>query len=105
MTVGPAPQPAQQRGRDEVHRGLAPARALHHQGSALLSDQRLDGVPLVLAQPRVARRGADEAGEHGIGGRTQILAVRGGQVFVAHGPMQPDASDIARTSGRTVDSF
>lgn len=41
----------------------------------------------VITQPGVARPGADEAGENGIG--------RSAQVFVGHGPMQADGSDIA----------
>lgn len=77
---------AQQRGRDEVHRGLAPARALHDQGPPLVRDEGLDRPPLVLAQPGGSRGVAHETGEYGVG--------RGPQVCV-HAPMQPDGSDIA----------
>ena len=72
ITVGPLPALAQQRRRDEVDRGLAPARALHDQGAALVGDQCLDRPPLVLAQPGRARGVPDEAGQDGIGCGTQI---------------------------------
>lgn len=52
----PGTRLAQQRGRDEVHRGLAPAGALHDQRSALVGHQRLDRAPLVLAQPCLPAR-------------------------------------------------
>lgn len=57
----------QQRGGDEVHGGLAPARALDDQRAALVRDEGFDRPPLVLAQPSGARRIAHQAGEYGIG--------------------------------------
>lgn len=52
----------QQRGGHEVHRGLAPARALDHQRPPLVRDEGLDRTPLVLAQPGGARGVAHETG-------------------------------------------
>ena len=97
---------AQQGGRDEVHRGLAPAGALHDQRSALVGHQRLDGAPLVLAQSGLAVLRADEPGQDGVGCRAQVFTVEAGRgvggcgvrVFVGHGSMQPDGSDKPRTS-------
>lgn len=73
-----------------MHRRLAPDRELHDEGPALAGDQRLDGSPLVLAQPGTAGLVADGAGEDGVG--------RCAEFFVAHASMQPDASDIRRTT-------
>ena len=50
------PGRAQQRGRDEVDRRLAPPGPLHHQRPPLLGHQGADRRPLVLAQPRVLAR-------------------------------------------------
>ncbi len=50
---GPGPGRAQQRGRDEVDRRLAPPGPLHHQRAPLLGDEGADRRPLVVAQPRV----------------------------------------------------
>ena len=50
------PGRAQQRGRDEVDRRLAPPGPLHHQRPPLLGDEGADRRPLVLAQPRVLAR-------------------------------------------------
>ena len=41
----------QQRCGDEVDRRLSPAGALHDQRPAALGDERLDGGPLILAEP------------------------------------------------------
>lgn len=59
----------------------------------MIGDQRLDRPPLILAQPGLAAGIPDEAGQDGIGSGTQI--------FVAHAPMQPDATDNARTPARS----
>ena len=50
--AGPAPAPPQQLRRDEVHRRLAPAGALHHQHPLTTIDQPVDRPPLVVAQRR-----------------------------------------------------
>ena len=52
----PGPRRAQQRGRDEVDRGLAPAGALHHERAPLLRDEGADRCPLVVPQPRMVAR-------------------------------------------------
>ncbi len=73
---GPAaPRPQQRRGH-EVHGGLAPARALDDQCTALVGDERLDRPPLVLAQPGLARGVPDETGEDRVGGRPEIRVAR-----------------------------
>jgi hypothetical protein len=64
----------QQRGRDEVHRRLAPAGPLDHQRSAPLRDEGADRRPLVVPQPRVL------AGEG-----PQVLLGRRAQFVVRHG--------------------
>jgi hypothetical protein len=61
---GPGALLAQQGRRDEVHRGLPPAGALHHQRPPAVLDQRPHGRPLVLAQPGVR---AGQGGQHGFG--------------------------------------
>lgn len=71
----------QQRRRDEIDRGLAPARALHDQRAAVVGDQRLDRPPLIFAQPGRAAGIPDETGQDGIGCGTQL--------FVAHAPCNP----------------
>lgn len=76
---------AQQSGGDEVHRRLAPARALHHQGTSALLHQGRHRLPLVLPQPGRTARGADELGEDGIG--------FGAELQIVHASMQPDATD------------
>ena len=66
---------AQQACRDEIDGRLAPAGALHDQRTTPIRDQRLDGRPLVLAQPR-ARTG--EGGQQLIRPGSQGRAVGGG---------------------------
>ncbi len=44
---------AQEGGRDEIHRRLAPSGALHHENAAPVCDQGADRAPLVLAQSRL----------------------------------------------------
>ena len=56
---------AQQRGGDEVHGGLAPPGALHHQRPPVPGDERVDRAPLVVAQPRVVP--PDQAAQHRLG--------------------------------------
>ncbi len=67
---------AQQRGRDEVDRRLAPPGALHDERAAVVGDQRLDGHPLVVAQPGV--RVSHEGDEGRLGGGPQRVPVDGG---------------------------
>src|SRR5690606_7586838 len=50
---------------DEVHRRLAPTRALDDERPAALRDERLDRGPLILAQLRA--RGSDERAQHLLG--------------------------------------
>jgi hypothetical protein len=45
---------AEQRGRDEIHRRLAPSGALHHEHAAPVCGERADRGPLVLAQSRLS---------------------------------------------------
>lgn len=66
----------QQGRRHEVHRGLAPPRALHDQGAALVGDQCLDGSPLVLAQPRRSGAVPDEPGEDPVSSLAQLGLAR-----------------------------
>ena len=49
----PGAEPAQQRGGDEVDRGLAPAGLLYDEHPALLHHEGLDRGPLVVVEPRV----------------------------------------------------
>lgn len=86
----------QQRGRDEIHGGLAPAGPLDDQRSAPVRDQCLDGPPLVLAQPGSVGGVPDESGQYGIGRSPELCAV-----CVGHAPMQPDGCDKPRTTPRT----
>ncbi|CAM5653552.1 hypothetical protein SALBM135S_01781 [Streptomyces alboniger] len=81
---GPRAAAAQQGRRDEVHRRLAPAGALHHQTRSALPHQGGHGLPLVLALCRAARI-ADEFGEDCIG--------FGAELQIVHAPMQPDTTD------------
>lgn len=76
---------AQQSGGDEVHRRLAPARALHHQGATALLHQGRHRLPLVLPQPGRTAGGTDELSEDGIG--------FGAELQIVHVSMQPDATD------------
>lgn len=76
ITVGPLPLARSNDVAHEVHRGLAPPRALHDQGPAPLGDQRLDRPPLILAQPGRARGIPDEPGEDGIRLRPEIRVAR-----------------------------
>ena len=61
---------AQQRRRDEVHRGLAPARALDAQHARAVLDQVGHGLALVLAEAGSGSRQALEQFVHHIDGRT-----------------------------------
>ena len=70
---------AQQRGGHEVHRGLAPAGALHDERPPPLRHERVDRRPLVFPQARL-RPG--QRGEGGFGLPTQILF---GRRHAAHG--------------------
>ncbi|OEV03779.1 hypothetical protein AN219_38115 [Streptomyces nanshensis] len=74
---GSLPGRPEQRGRDEVDGRLAPSGALDHKSPPPLGDQRLDGPPLVVAQPCLARVVADEAGENSIGLEAQFRVVHG----------------------------
>ena len=49
---------AQQRGREEVDGGLAPARALHAQHAGAIVDEVRDRLELMLAEPGVGAREA-----------------------------------------------
>ncbi len=91
---GARPAPAQQCGGDEVHGRLAPAGALHHQGTAVLLHQGRHRLPLVLAQPRRSLAVADQLGEDGIGFGTEF--------HVVHAPMQPDGTDNRRIRGGPI---
>ena len=73
-----------QRSGHEVDRRLAPAGALHDQGTSVVDDQGLDGGPLVVVQPR--RRVADERGEVGVGLVTET-----------HAPFLPTGADTTDT--------
>ena len=53
ITRGTGAARPQQHRRDEVHRGLAPAGALHHQSPPPLRDEHVDCLPLVVTQDRV----------------------------------------------------
>src|SRR5690606_2916755 len=67
------------RGRDEVHRRLAPTRALDDERPAALRDERLDRGPLVLAQLRA--RVGDERAQHLLGAFAKPGAGRPGVVM------------------------
>ena len=89
---------AQQLGRDEVDRRLAPPGALHDQRPAGVDGERLDGGPLVLAQHGVVP--SDERREVALGrlarGASYVVRDGGGG---CHGPCLPTATD-ARAPGR-----
>ena len=76
---GPGTCRAQQRGGHEVHRGLAPAGALHDERPPSLRHERVDRRPLVFAH---ARFRPGQRGEGGLGLPTQVLF---GRRHAAHG--------------------
>ena len=92
ITVGPGAPRAQQRGRDEVHRRLAPPGPLDHQRPPPLRDQGVDRRPLVVPQPRVLTREGPQMSlgcrahfADGTGGRPagrQLLVVRHGSTAI-----------------------
>ena len=89
-----APGP-QQRGRDEVDGGLAPAGALHDQGPPAPGHQGLDRGPLVLAE---AGGGAGQRAQRVLG----LVAGRRGEE-VGHAPTVPDASPGTPARGAAVE--
>ena len=81
--AGPAPAPPQQLRRDEVHRRLAPAGALHHQHPLTTIDQPVDRPPLVVAQrrPRPRQPLQQLVGLRAGGGGTGLRGVISGPVL------------------------
>jgi len=75
---GPGAGPALQERGDEVHRGLPPPGALHHERPPVVCDQRLDGLELPGVE--LGRRVAGEGAEDGEG-----LIAQPGSVAL-HGP-------------------
>ncbi len=108
---GPRAAGTQQEGGHEVHGGLAPAGALHHQGAAAVGHERLDRLELPVLESRIRpvheptqdsqgllvqrgvapRRGG--LGEAGAG-----VGVRGG-VHGVHGVSMPTGPDTAGAAG------
>ncbi len=79
--------PAQQQRRDEVHRRLAPAGALHDERTTAPLDQSLDR--LVLPVVEVGVGAADEFPQGGEGGTPAV----GGRSEGGHHPTLPHATD------------